>query len=286
MASPTSIASPPRVGGWRADALPGPWPVRVWSPEAAAPDASLPWLFALDGAAVMTALLAAGEVPSLRVIAIGGDPTAGDAQVRAARAFDYTPPAGQGLRDPRVNDWQAGGADALRDYLAGPLQNALRDQYVVPTGGRTLYGHSYGGLFALYALCSAGASFDTYVAASPALWWLTAQHADAWFDQQLAARPVSDARVLVTAGADESWHVQASGPDGTPASRTGGTATFPAAQALCARLSQARGVQARFHPIADATHHTMLAASARLAADVATHFHTWPPIGSASAGST
>lgn len=38
--------------------------------------------------------------------------------------------------------------------------------------GRTaLFGHSYGGLFALHALFTKPSSFDIYLAASPSIWW-------------------------------------------------------------------------------------------------------------------
>jgi predicted alpha/beta superfamily hydrolase len=34
-----------------------------------------------------------------------------------------------------------------------------------------LYGHSYGGLFALHALFTRTHSFDCYIASSPSIWW-------------------------------------------------------------------------------------------------------------------
>jgi predicted alpha/beta superfamily hydrolase len=34
-----------------------------------------------------------------------------------------------------------------------------------------LFGHSYGGLFALHALFTRPSSFDTFIAASPSIWW-------------------------------------------------------------------------------------------------------------------
>ncbi|KAI5864844.1 Alpha/Beta hydrolase protein [Durotheca rogersii] len=39
------------------------------------------------------------------------------------------------------------------------------------TGRRALFGHSYGGVFALHALFTRPTLFDTFVAASPSLWW-------------------------------------------------------------------------------------------------------------------
>jgi predicted alpha/beta superfamily hydrolase len=39
------------------------------------------------------------------------------------------------------------------------------------SGRKALFGHSYGGIFALYALFTAPTLFDTFIAASPIVWW-------------------------------------------------------------------------------------------------------------------
>ena len=38
-------------------------------------------------------------------------------------------------------------------------------------GRKALYGHSYGGIFALHALFTKPTLFDTFIAASPIIWW-------------------------------------------------------------------------------------------------------------------
>jgi predicted alpha/beta superfamily hydrolase len=38
-------------------------------------------------------------------------------------------------------------------------------------GRKALFGHSYGGIFALHALFTAPSLFDTFIAASPIIWW-------------------------------------------------------------------------------------------------------------------
>ena len=38
-------------------------------------------------------------------------------------------------------------------------------------GRKALYGHSYGGIFALHALFTTPSLFDTFIAASPIIWW-------------------------------------------------------------------------------------------------------------------
>ncbi len=80
------------------------------------------------------------------------------------RAYDFTPPA-PGAKPPQ------GGQDALLDFLEKTLKPAIAARYRVDTDQESLFGHSFGGMFALYAMYTRPALFDHYVAASPTLWW-------------------------------------------------------------------------------------------------------------------
>jgi len=63
------------------------------------------------------------------------------------------------------------GADALLDRLAQHWLPWLGQQLPLNPQQRTLFGHSFGGLFTLYALMRRPGLFRHYVAASPSIWW-------------------------------------------------------------------------------------------------------------------
>lgn len=55
----------------------------------------------------------------------------------------------------------------VMDYVYGTLLPVPQ----LMDGRKALYGHSYGGIFVLYALFTAPTLFNTFIAASPIIWW-------------------------------------------------------------------------------------------------------------------
>ena len=91
----------------------------------------------------------------------------------ANRIFDLTP-----ITDPttlpayRTEGWgPVGGADAFLAFMRDTLMPDIDSLVSTDKRRQALLGHSLGGLFVLHALFTQPASFDTYVAASPAIWW-------------------------------------------------------------------------------------------------------------------
>jgi hypothetical protein len=256
--------------------------VHVVSPLHSRPDTVLPTLVALDGDLVLEALHAMPSCP-LRVVTISHA-----TDRKPGRAYDYTPPLAHrhALHDPRVPAWRAGGADAFLDVVVGTLMPVVAADYGVDPTRQVLYGHSYGGLFVLHALSTRPRAFSAFIAASPALWWFELQAArPIQLVEKVAARMQDEDRgqtpavpVVVTAGGQEAWHPVAVGVDGTPASRSGGVPTLPAARGLAALLATLPGVDARFHDFPQATHHTMLAESVRFAVDYAAQLPASAPL--------
>lgn len=80
------------------------------------------------------------------------------------RAYDFTPPA-PGAQPPQ------GGQDELLDFLEKTLKPAIAARYKIDPDHEALFGHSFGGMFALYTLYTRPGLFDHYIAASPTLWW-------------------------------------------------------------------------------------------------------------------
>lgn len=99
-----------------------------------------------------------------------------------------------------------GGADDFHMFIQNDLKPEIENRYNVVPNSETLFGHSLGGLFALYTLINWPESFDTYVAASPSLWWedamMMAYNVRSRLGPKLAIASLTP-RVLITVGAYE-----------------------------------------------------------------------------------
>lgn len=81
------------------------------------------------------------------------------------RGYDLTP------RTPGATG-ESGGADAFLDFILESVRPMVARCFPHTTFTRkALYGHSYGGLFALNALLTRPDSFDLFIASSPSAWF-------------------------------------------------------------------------------------------------------------------
>lgn len=193
-------------------------------PQGVAPKAGWPVLYMLDGNAAFDFLthddlaLAAG----LMLVGVGYDT---DRQFsRERRTFDFTPPdgPGDGIRPDHVHEGRmAGGAKRFLDHLVGPLRATSEAGIPVDPTRRALWGHSFGGLFTLFAYLTQPDAFARFAAISPSIWW----------DEELMQRIARDARTdapLLLALSDAE---KRSGADGPPPD-----GPAPATMALAALL--------------------------------------------------
>jgi len=152
---------------------------RLWMawPRGAAPPGGHPLACLLDGNAVadtlgnaqLDALSVRGDAPA--ILAIGPD---SDLRFDVAmRAYDYTPlvRADGPTWDDEERGRPGGGADHFLDFITAQAVPALATRASLDPRRRTLWGHSYGGLFALHALLRRPRFFSRYAAADPSLWW-------------------------------------------------------------------------------------------------------------------
>ncbi|WP_462379014.1 alpha/beta hydrolase [Pseudomonas sp. Marseille-QA0892] len=151
---------------------------RIWigEPRKASSSHGRPVIYLLDGNAAMGALddpqlaeLERGEPPV--IVAVGyATPLRFDT---TARAYDYTPPLpkGEPVVDDLARDRKGGGADVFLDLLEHRIKPAVESRAPIDRGRQTLWGHSYGGLFALHTLFTRPGMFQHYVAGDPSLWW-------------------------------------------------------------------------------------------------------------------
>ncbi len=148
---------------------------RVWLgiPKTAAPAAGYPVLYMLDGNAAMARLddsllrrMSAVHPPVL--VAVGYQtPLPFDV---SSRAWDYTPDPGSDSA-PRIHGHQGGHSKAFRQLLMSTIVPWAEKQTAVNHQQRSLWGHSFGGLFVLDTLYQAPEDFRHYYAASPSLGW-------------------------------------------------------------------------------------------------------------------
>ncbi len=151
---------------------------RVWLaiPEGPPPPNGFPALYLLDGNAVLSRLrrewlaeLNAGSPPVLVMIGYDTD-LLFDGE---ARHYDYTPaPEGHGsVRDPRRPDREGGGAAAFLERIESAMTPWVAETVPLDPDRKALWGHSFGGLFTLFTLCTRANAFRRYLPVSPSLGW-------------------------------------------------------------------------------------------------------------------
>lgn len=213
------------------------------------------------------------------------------AQALARRALDFTPPAPDGGRwpDPRRPEWQCGGADTFLDALLGPMLDWTEAQAPLDPARLSLYGHSYGGLCALYALVRHPGRFAHTICASPSLWWRDGR-IEALLDGlpralpsglgtprtgpdvgASAPRPHPAApRIQLTlmAGTDERWYPRPLDP-AHPRRPADGVPTLPRLEALRRSLADVPWLDCTLERLDGIHHGDALRASARRAVALA-----------------
>ena len=107
----------------------------------------------------------AASQPDRLVVSIGY-PLTDAVYSLSQRAIDFSPP----LPTPQT---PPSGADDFLDFIGETLRPWVRKKVFpsVTFKRDALYGHSFGGLFVVYALISRPETFHTFLAASPSLWW-------------------------------------------------------------------------------------------------------------------
>lgn len=185
----------------------------VAAPERPAPASGYRVLYVMDGNAMfltaVEALRARGgdrrrgqtpdgekEVQEMQTVVVGiGYPPGTD--IALARARDLSLP---GVSEPRVRG-ASGGSDAFLAFIEKELKPAIASKYPIDPARQAIFGHSLGGLFTLHVLATRADVFQTYLAASPSIWYAgraIRKELDAFAHKR--ANPSPQVRVLLTAG--------------------------------------------------------------------------------------
>jgi predicted alpha/beta superfamily hydrolase len=126
-----------------------------------------PVLFVLDANAYFAAFHEARRVQAsfeeAIIVGIGYPTTTPHDFLR--RSYDFSPAVA-----PERNTPPQGGDDEFLDTLQ-KIIDEIKRRYPVNPQQLSLFGHSFGGMFAMHALFTRPTLFSHYVAASPSLWW-------------------------------------------------------------------------------------------------------------------
>lgn len=242
--------------------------VLVAWPREAAPPSGFPVFFVLDANAAFGTVVEAIRMRSHRPDATGVGPAVvvgvaypGDGPYnRERRTFDFTPPTD--TPPPDGGDGRAaievGGAGRFLAFLQDAVTSIAERDLPIDRTQRTIIGHSLAGFFVLHTLVTAPASFETYVAISPSIWWdreaLLAGARTLAGTRSAGAPP---ARVLITAGEYEQtlapWQAVRP-PVATVAERRKDRQMVDHARHLAAELGRLPNVAATFHELPGQDH--------------------------------
>lgn len=183
----------------------GAYRIFVVRPDRPAPAAGYPVLYLLDANAVIgtaaDALRARQDLEPAVIVGIGY-PT--DQPFDIPRRFhDFTPPTAAANLPAQIAPGQrTGGQTALLDFIEQQLKPRIERELPIDRRRQTLFGHSLGGLFALHVLFTRPQAFQSYVAASPSIWW----NRESILAEEAARPGISNgpARLLLTVGARET----------------------------------------------------------------------------------
>ncbi len=97
-----------------------------------------------------------------------------EADMRSRRFYDFTAPADVYAYPDRLKGrtlGKHGGAENFHRFIEDELKPYIGETYRVDNKQQSLFGHSLGGYFALWAMLTKPASFHAYLACSPSIWW-------------------------------------------------------------------------------------------------------------------
>lgn len=156
-----------------------PYRVFLRKPEGDAPVTGWPTLYLLDANALIGTVVEALRVQEAydegvtKAVIVGiGYPVEGSYD-SIRRGWDLSPPPGQTYPTSGSNDThvRTGGAERFLVFIETELKSEIRRRLPINVRHQGLFGHSFGGLFVLYALFTRPEMFSHWIAASPSIGW-------------------------------------------------------------------------------------------------------------------
>src|SRR5262249_23753457 len=138
-----------------------------------APDTGFPVIYVVDGNAwepLAADIARLNELELGPAIVVGiGYPTEALFD-NARRTYDLTPP-GPTPATVAAAGLKSGRAATFLQFIERVVKPTVQSGSKIDSHRQVLFGHSLGGLFAVYVLLTRPDAFTSYVAASPSIWW-------------------------------------------------------------------------------------------------------------------
>lgn len=242
--------------------------VFLWIPPGEAPAEGWPALWLLDGNAVIgtavdvmraQAFWPTGTNLGWGVLIAVGYPT-DDAYDSFRRSWDLGPPPGQSYPPffPGGPEVKTGGGAEMASFLLEDVRIFLAGRVALDLTQQSLFGHSFGGLFALWLMFTRPETFANWIVASPAITWENSFLLDHMDRFDAGAHQL---RVHLSAGeweGDRLAPFQANGPEAAERlAEKAQTRTVAAMQEMAVELS-ARGVSTQIEIYPNETHMSVL----------------------------
>lgn len=169
-----------------------------------------------------------------------------------------------------------GGSAQLLDFIEHRLLPRIDAMTKIDATRRSLFGHSFGGLFTLYGLFERPWLFDNWIAASPTIYW----EASEILNNEAGRQPISGPPVFLHLSAgeyegDKLAPFQYHNEDATSRiEKRKAERTVALAQEMADRLNNpANGIRTQFELFAGQTHMSVLAQAVNRAVGIA--FERW-----------
>jgi len=162
--------------------------------------------------------------------------------------------------EQRTRDYTGSGSAAFLELIENRIKPLVQARFPVDQAQQSLWGHSFGGLFVLYALFEQPLAFQNWFAASASLWY----QPPTW-EKGMAFAGINDQpvrRVLLMRGSKEGKPPLKSF-DGGSAARRQAMAAVPleANRELARHLSEVPGIQARYRVFEGLNHGEVFSAA-------------------------
>ncbi|MGR3759138.1 alpha/beta hydrolase [Roseobacteraceae bacterium NS-SX3] len=243
--------------------------VFLWVPRGEPPAGGWPVLYMTDGNAVIgtaiDAMRAQACYPSGTNVGWGalvavGYPT-DEAYDPFRRSWDLGPPPGQSYPPfwEGGEEVHTGGGAEMTRFLLDQVRPFVEAKVQTDPAHQGLFGHSFGGLFALWLMFNKPAAFSHWIAASPAITWedsFLLEH-QARFDPG-AHRPYVHLSAGEWEGARLAPFQEGAEDAADRLAEKARTRTIAAAQLMAAELAELPGVTAEYETYASENHMSVL----------------------------
>ncbi|WP_158278860.1 alpha/beta hydrolase [Leucothrix arctica] len=169
-------------------------------PSHPAPKEGWPVIYILDANIMFATMVEAARMMENRnkqdgslIVGIGYN---NNKERKKERALDLTPRLGS---TPNAMVGTGGAEDFLR-FIKDDLKPHINKRFKINQQQESIFGHSFGGLFVLYSLIKKPSLFDTYIAASPSIWFENKLLTLPSLRGQLSTQLQSTPRTLITVG--------------------------------------------------------------------------------------